>query len=81
MRWIVSHEANAIIGASITPCALAMVDVFGTAKRPAMTSATGDDIAYPISEKRDWIVMCLQTAARLANMQTGGWCRLEYQNG
>lgn len=59
-------KVDAIIGASVTPNALAMVDVIGAAKVPTITLASGYDIAFPVEGNREWMFMPVQTTALMA---------------
>ena len=59
-------KVDAIIGASITPNALAMVDVIGAAQVPTITLASGYNIAFPVAGYREWMFMPVQTTALMA---------------
>jgi len=65
-QLIESDKVSAIIGASITPSALAMLDVVGTAKVPTITLASGYNVAFPVSGNREWVFMPVQTTALMA---------------
>ncbi len=66
-QLIESDKVSAIIGASVTPSALAMLDVVGAAKVPTITLASGYNIAFPVSGNREWIFMPVQTTALMAH--------------
>lgn len=45
----------AVIGSTITPNSLAMIDVVAEAKTPMISLAASKDIIYPVDAKRFWV--------------------------
>ena len=55
-RRLVEEGAVAVIGSTITPNSLAMIDVVAEAKTPMISLAASKDIIYPVDAKRFWVL-------------------------
>ena len=65
-RRLVEEGAVAVIGSTITPNSLAMIDVVAEAKTPMISLAASKDIIYPVDAKRFWVFKTPQTEELMA---------------
>jgi len=63
---LVEEGAVAVIGSTITPNSLAMIDVVAEAKTPMISLAASKDIIYPVDAKRFWVFKTPQTEELMA---------------
>ncbi|WP_028875195.1 ABC transporter substrate-binding protein [Tepidiphilus margaritifer] len=54
-KFITEDKVDLVMGSSITPNALAMIDVVAEAKVPMISFAAGDKVISPVDEKRHWV--------------------------
>ena len=65
-RRLVEEGVVAIIGTTITPASLAMIDVVAEAKVPMISLAASKDIIHPVDAKRFWVFKTPQTEELMA---------------
>lgn len=65
-KLIDEDKVAVIIGSSITPNSLAMVDVVGGAKVPNISLAAGRSIVYPVEGNKKWVFNTPQTTGLMA---------------
>ena len=65
-KLIDDDKVDVVIGSSITPNALAMIDVVGGAKVPNISLAAGRSIVYPVEGNRRWVFNTPQTTGLMA---------------
>lgn len=65
-KLIDEDKVDVIIGSSITPNSLAMVDVVGGAKVPNISLAAGRNIVFPVEGNRQWVFNTPQTTGLMA---------------
>lgn len=65
-KLIDEDKVDVIIGSSITPNSLAMVDVVGGAKVPNISLAAGRNIVFPVEGNRLWVFNTPQTTGLMA---------------
>jgi branched-chain amino acid transport system substrate-binding protein len=65
-KLIDEDKVEVVIGSSITPNSLAMVDVVGAAKVPNISLAAGRNIVYPVEGNRKWVFNTPQTTGLMA---------------
>ncbi|ACC69390.1 ABC transporter substrate-binding protein [Paraburkholderia phymatum] len=70
-KLISEHHVDAIIGSSITPNSLAMIDVIAEGETPAISLASSAKIIEPVDAKRRWMFKTPQTDAMMASAITG----------
>ncbi|WP_322043824.1 ABC transporter substrate-binding protein [Paraburkholderia sp. J67] len=65
-KLIDEQQVDAIIGSSITPNTLAMLDVIAQGETPAISLASSAKIIEPVDDKRHWMFKTPQTDAMMA---------------
>lgn len=65
-KLIDEDKVDVVIGSSITPSSLAMVDVVGGAKVPNISLAAGRNIVFPVEGNRQWVFNTPQTTGLMA---------------
>lgn len=65
-RLIESDKVVAIIGPSLTPDSLAIIDVVGGRSVPNISLAAGENIASPVKGPREWVFSVAQSTALMA---------------
>jgi branched-chain amino acid transport system substrate-binding protein len=65
-KLIDEDKVDVVIGSSITPNSLAMVDVVGGAKVPNISLAAGRNIVFPVEGNRTWVFNTPQTTGLMA---------------
>lgn len=65
-KLIDEDKVAVVIGSSITPNSLAMVDVVGGAKVPNISLAAGRNIVFPVAGNRQWVFNTPQTTGLMA---------------
>ncbi len=65
-KLIDEDKVDVIIGSSITPNSLAMVDLVGGAKVPNISLAAGRNIVFPVEGNRLWVFNTPQTTGLMA---------------
>jgi branched-chain amino acid transport system substrate-binding protein len=66
-KLISENHVDAIIGSSITPNTLAMLDVIAEGKTPTISLASSARIIEPVDAKRHWMFKTPQTDAMMAS--------------
>jgi len=66
-KLISEDHVDAIIGSSITPNSLAMIDVVADGKTPMISLASSSKIIEPVDAKRHWVFKTPQTDAMMAS--------------
>ncbi|SEI53689.1 ABC transporter substrate-binding protein [Paraburkholderia diazotrophica] len=69
-KLISENHVDAIIGSSITPNSLAMIDVIAEGETPAISLASSAKIIEPVDAKRHWMFKTPQTDAMMASAIT-----------
>ncbi|MFM0022991.1 ABC transporter substrate-binding protein [Paraburkholderia azotifigens] len=69
-KLISENHVDAIIGSSITPNSLAMIDVVADGETPAISLASSAKIIEPVDAKRHWMFKTPQTDAMMASAIT-----------
>ncbi|MEI6000662.1 ABC transporter substrate-binding protein [Paraburkholderia bengalensis] len=69
-KLISENKVDAIIGSSITPNSLAMIDVVAEGETPAISLASSAKIIEPVDAKRHWMFKTPQTDAMMASAIT-----------
>jgi branched-chain amino acid transport system substrate-binding protein len=69
-KLISENHVDAIIGSSITPNSLAMIDVVAEGETPAISLASSAKIIEPVDAKRHWMFKTPQTDAMMASAIT-----------
>ncbi|MEM5386923.1 ABC transporter substrate-binding protein [Paraburkholderia phymatum] len=69
-KLISENHVDAIIGSSITPNSLAMIDVIAEGETPALSLASSAKIIEPVDAKRHWMFKTPQTDAMMASAIT-----------
>jgi len=69
-KLISENHVDAIIGSSITPNTLAMIDVIAEGETPAISLASSAKIIEPVDAKRHWMFKTPQTDAMMASAIT-----------
>ena len=54
-KFITEHQVDMVMGSTVSPNALAMIDVVAEAKVPMISFAAGDKVISPVDEKRHWV--------------------------
>ncbi len=65
-KLIDEDKVDVVIGSSITPNSLAMVDVVGGAKVPNISLAAGRPIVFPVEGNKKWVFNTPQTTGLMA---------------
>ncbi|MGA8010388.1 MAG: ABC transporter substrate-binding protein [Thiomonas sp.] len=65
-KLIDDDKVDIVIGSSITPNSLAMIDVVGGGKTPNISLAAGRSIVYPVEGNRQWVFNTPQTTGLMA---------------
>ncbi len=65
-RLIDSDKVVAVIGPSLTPDGLAIIDVVGSKSVPNISLAAGANIASPVQGPREWVFSVAQSTALMA---------------
>jgi branched-chain amino acid transport system substrate-binding protein len=66
-KLISEDQVDAIIGSSITPNSLAMIDVVAQGQTPMISLASSSKIIEPVDDKRRWVFKTPQTDAMMAS--------------
>jgi branched-chain amino acid transport system substrate-binding protein len=66
-KLISEDHADAVIGSSITPNSLAMIDVVAEGTTPMISLASSSKIIEPVDAKRHWVFKTPQTDAMMAS--------------
>ncbi|MFM0224604.1 ABC transporter substrate-binding protein [Paraburkholderia dipogonis] len=66
-KLISENHVDAIIGSSITPNSLAMIDVVAEGQTPMISLASSAKIIEPVDAKRHWVFKTPQTDAMMAS--------------
>ena len=66
-KLISEDKVDAIMGSSITPNSLAMVDVVGAAKTPMISMAASEQIIAPMDANRHWVFKVPQNDSLMAD--------------
>jgi branched-chain amino acid transport system substrate-binding protein len=66
-KLISEDHVDAIIGSSITPNSLAMIDVVAEGETPMISLASSSKIIEPVDAKRHWVFKTPQTDAMMAS--------------
>lgn len=66
-RRLISEGVDVIIGSSITPNSLAMVDVVAEGQTPMISVAASSKIIEPVDDKRAWVFKTPQNDSLMAN--------------
>ena len=66
-KLISEDHVDAIIGSSITPNSLAMIDVVADGQTPMISLASSSKIIEPVDAKRHWVFKTPQTDAMMAS--------------
>ncbi|MFM0414180.1 ABC transporter substrate-binding protein [Paraburkholderia aromaticivorans] len=66
-KLISENHVDAIIGSSITPNSLAMIDVVAEGETPMISLASSAKIIEPVDAKRHWVFKTPQTDAMMAS--------------
>jgi len=69
-KLIDEQHVDAIIGSSITPNSLAMLDVIAQGETPTISLASSAKIIEPVDDKRHWMFKTPQTDAMMASAIT-----------
>lgn len=82
-KLIQDSNVDLIIGSTVTPNSLAMIDVVSDAKVPMISLAASEAIIKPVDDKRKWVFKTPQTDALMAaaiaqHMQANGVKTLGY---
>ena len=82
-KLIQDSNVDLIIGSTVTPNSLAMIDVVAGAKVPMISLAASEAIIKPVDDKRQWVFKTPQTDALMAaaiaqHMQQNGIKTLGY---
>src|SRR5699024_9280196 len=68
MRKLITDEnVDVVVGTSVTPGSLAMIDVAGETKTPMISVAAGAAIVEPIEGDREWVFKTPQNDQLMAN--------------
>ncbi|MEI7591141.1 MAG: ABC transporter substrate-binding protein, partial [Deltaproteobacteria bacterium] len=65
-KLIAEHKVDVIIGSTITPNSLAMIDVAAEAETPMIAMAASARIVDPVDAKRAWVFKTPQNDAQMA---------------
>jgi branched-chain amino acid transport system substrate-binding protein len=66
-KLISEDQVDAVIGSSITPNSLAMIDVVAQGQTPMISLASSAKIIEPVDDKRRWVFKTPQTDAMMAS--------------
>lgn len=66
-KLITEDQVDAIIGSSITPNSLAMIDVVAQGQTPMISLASSSKIIEPVDDNRRWVFKTPQTDAMMAS--------------
>jgi branched-chain amino acid transport system substrate-binding protein len=69
-KLISEQHVDAIIGSSVTPNSLAMIDVVAEGQTPTISLASSARIIEPVDDKRAWVFKTPQTDAMMASAIT-----------
>ena len=69
-RLVDEDKVDIVVGSTITPNSLAMVDVVAEAKTPMISLAASARIVEPVDEKRRWVFKTAQNDRQMANAIT-----------
>lgn len=61
-------KVDIVVGPSITPNAMAMIDIMGTAHVPNIALAAGRSIVFPMDAKRQWMFIPSQSTELMAKV-------------
>ncbi|WP_142804106.1 ABC transporter substrate-binding protein [Tepidiphilus sp. J10] len=65
-KFITEHRVDVVMGSTISPNALAMVDVVAEAKVPMIAFAASEKIVSPVDDKRRWVFKTAQNDRMMA---------------
>lgn len=82
-KLIAEHKVDIIVGSTITPNSLAMIDVVAEAETPMISMASSARIVEPMDAKRRWVFKNAQSDTHMAtalveHMNSAGVKRLAY---
>jgi branched-chain amino acid transport system substrate-binding protein len=69
-RLVTEDQVDAVVGSTITPNSLAMIDVVGELKTPMISLAASARIVEPVDDKRRWVFKTAQNDRQMANAIT-----------
>jgi branched-chain amino acid transport system substrate-binding protein len=72
-KLISEDHVDAIIGSSITPNSLAMIDVVADGETPMISLASSSKIIEPVDAKRHWVFKTPQTDAMMRSARPSTW--------
>lgn len=65
-KLVAEHKVDVIVGSTITPNSLAMIDVAAESKTPMVAMAASSRIIEPMDDKRHWVFKTPQNDAQMA---------------
>ncbi|MCP5268105.1 MAG: ABC transporter substrate-binding protein [Zoogloeaceae bacterium] len=65
-KFVTEEKVDVIIGSTISPASLAMIDVAAEAKTPMISMAASRRIVDPMDEKRQWVFKTPQNDAQMS---------------
>jgi len=74
-KFITENQVDLVMGSTISPNALAMIDVVAEAKVPMIAFAASEKIVSPVDDKRRWVLL---VAAQLPDDHPAKASALEY---
>ena len=70
-KLITEDKVDVVVGSTVTPNALAMIDVGAEAETPIISMAASARIVDPVDAKRRWVFKTPQNDAQMANVIVG----------
>ncbi|WP_141055510.1 ABC transporter substrate-binding protein [Tepidiphilus succinatimandens] len=65
-KFITEHQVDMVMGSTVSPNALAMIDVVAEAKVPMIAFAASEKIVSPVDDKRRWVFKTAQNDRMMA---------------
>ncbi len=65
-KFITEHQIDMVMGSTVSPNALAMIDVVAEAKVPMIAFAASEKIVSPVDDKRRWVFKTAQNDRMMA---------------
>lgn len=66
-RFVSEEKVDVVVGSTITPNSLAMIDIVAEAKTPMISMAASARIVEPVDEKRRWVFKTAQDDRQMAD--------------
>lgn len=74
-KLIAENRVDAVVGSSVTPASIAMVEVAAEQKVPMISLAGSSAIVSPVDERRRWVFKTAQNDALMARPWPTTWPR------